>query len=161
MRPKGTTVQHEARRRVASSWLEVAWGVRHMARRVHASPLLTGGSALPGRHMQQRGSLPPRGGSQLQRRLTHRQPLVDLLNPETRTPGVRPARWPLARVAPLIMRPCGVADCPQEWGISGGAWIGAPYSPRSGRVNAMKTLSPRGPSAWRNKNRSADARGKG
>jgi transposase len=38
MRPKGTTIQLEVRRRVAVSLLAAGWGVRHAARHVKASP---------------------------------------------------------------------------------------------------------------------------
>ena len=38
MRPKGTTIQLEVRRRVAVALLEAGWGVRHVARHVTASP---------------------------------------------------------------------------------------------------------------------------
>jgi transposase len=38
MRPQGTAIQLEARRRVAVALLEAGWGVRHVARHVKALP---------------------------------------------------------------------------------------------------------------------------
>jgi transposase len=38
MRPQGTAIQLEVRRRVAVALLESGWGVRHVARHVKASP---------------------------------------------------------------------------------------------------------------------------
>jgi transposase len=114
MRPNGTTLQLEVRRRVAVSLLEAGWGVRQVARHVKASPssVRRWREAVAQHAAAGLDAKPHPGGSQPTLRLEQRQQLIDLLSQGARVQGFRHALWTLARVATLIERHFGVTYCP-------------------------------------------------
>ena len=113
MRPKGTKLQLEVRRRVAVSLLEAGWGIRQVARHVNTSPT----SVCRWRDMvAQHGdrgldAKRQRGG---QGRLTPEQcqHLLNLLSQGARAHGFRNELWTLARVASVVERHFGITYCP-------------------------------------------------
>jgi transposase len=114
MRPKGTIIQLEVRRRVAVSLLEVGWGVRHVARHVKASPssVRRWRDAVAQHAAAGLDAKPHPGGSHLKLNADQRQQLVDLLRQGARAHGFRNELWTLARVATVIERHFGVTYCP-------------------------------------------------
>jgi|RhiMetdeSRZDD1v2_1073273.scaffolds.fasta_scaffold124703_5 transposase len=113
MRPKGTKLQLEIRRRVAMTLLDTGWGIRQVARQVKASP----GSICRWRdardHYGEAGLNAKRhpGGTS---RLTEAQRarLLTLLRQGARAHGFRNELWTLRRIAALIQRHFGISYCP-------------------------------------------------
>jgi transposase len=114
MRPTGTAIPLEVRRRVAVALLEAGWGVRHVARHVKVSPSsVRRGRAATAQHAAAGLDAQPHpGGSQPKLTVDQRQQLVDLLRQGARAHGFRNDLWPLARIAALIDRHFGVTYCP-------------------------------------------------
>jgi transposase len=114
MRPQGTAIQLEVRRRVAVALLETGWGVRQVARHVKASPSsVRRWRDAVARHAEAGLNAKPHpGGSQPKLSLDQRQRLVALLSQGARAHGFRNALWTLARIATVIERHFGVTYCP-------------------------------------------------
>src|SRR5262245_3614701 len=114
MRPTGTSIQLEVRRRVAVSLMEAGWGVRHVARHVKASPssVRRWRDAVAQHAEAGLDAKPHPGGSQPKLSPAQRQQLVTLLRQGARAQGFRNALWALARVAALIECHFGVTYCP-------------------------------------------------
>jgi transposase len=114
MRPTGTTMQLEVRRRVAVSLLEAGWGVRHVARHVKASPSsVRRWRAAAAQHPEAGLTTKPHpGGSPPKLHADQRQQLVDLFSQGARAHGYRPELWTLQRIAKLIEQHFGVTYCP-------------------------------------------------
>jgi transposase len=87
MRPKGTSIQLEVRRRVAVFLLEAGWGVRHVARHIKASPSFV--RRWRNAVVQHAGAglnaKPHPGGSQPKFSLEHRQHLIALVSQGARS----------------------------------------------------------------------------
>jgi transposase len=111
MRPKGTTIQLEVRRRVAVSLLEAYWGVRQIARHIKASPssVRRWRNAVAQHAAAGLDAKPHLGGSQPKLSLEQRQHLLALLRQGARDHGFRNALWTLSRIATVIERHFGVA----------------------------------------------------
>jgi transposase len=114
MRPKGTAIQLEVRRRVAVALLKAGWGVRQVARHVKASPSsVRRWRDAVARHAQAGLDAKPHpGGSQPKLTLEQRQPLLELLRQGARAHGFRNELWTLARIATVIERHFGITYCP-------------------------------------------------
>ncbi|HEY7490629.1 MAG TPA: winged helix-turn-helix domain-containing protein [Candidatus Tectomicrobia bacterium] len=114
MRPKGTTIQLEVRRRVAVSLLEAGWGVRQVARHVKASPSSVRRWRDAVTQYAEAGldAKPHPGGSQPKLSLDQRHHLIELLSQGARAHGFRNALWTLSRIASVIERHFGVTYCP-------------------------------------------------
>jgi transposase len=114
MRPTGTHLQLEVRRRVAVALLEAGWGVRQVARHVKASPrsVRRWREAFAPHAEAGRQAKPHPGGSHPKLPVDPRQQLVDLLRQGARTQGFRNELWPLGRIATVIDRHCGITSCP-------------------------------------------------
>ena len=114
MRPKGTSIQLEVRRRLAVALLETGWSVRKVARHVKASPssVRRWRDAVSQDPETGLTAKPHPGGSQSKLNTEQAQHLIKLLSQGARTHGFRNELWPLARVATLIERHFGIAYCP-------------------------------------------------
>jgi transposase len=114
MRPKGTSIQLEVRRRVAVSLLEAGWGVRHVARHVKASPssVRRWRDAVAQHAAAGLNAKPHPGGSQPKLTADQRQQLIALLRQGARTHGFRNELWTLKRIATIIARHFGITYCP-------------------------------------------------
>jgi transposase len=114
MRPKGTTIQLEVRRRVAVSLLEAGWGVHHVARHVKASPssVRRWRDAVAQHAAAGLDAKPHPGGSQPKLSLEQRQQLVGLLSQGARAQGFRNELWTLKRIATGIDRHFDITYCP-------------------------------------------------
>jgi transposase len=114
MRPKGTTIQLEVRRRVAVSLLEAGWGVRQVARHVQASPssVRRWRDAFAQHAEAGLQAKPHPGGSQPKLTADQRQQLITLLRQGARTQGFRNELWTLGRIATVIDRHFGITYCP-------------------------------------------------
>ena len=113
MRPQGTTLQLEVRRRVAVSLLEAGGGIRQVARHVKASPTAVGRWRDALQHHGEAGLDDKRhpGGHA---RLTAEpgQHLLTLLSQGARAHGFRNALWTLSRIAPVIKHHFGLTYGP-------------------------------------------------
>jgi transposase len=114
MRPKGTTIQLEVRRRVAVSLLEAGWSVRHVARHVKAAPssVRRWRDAVAQHPETGLDAKPHPGGSQPKLSLEQRHHLIDLLSQGARAHGFRNELWTLSRIATVIARHFGHTYCP-------------------------------------------------
>jgi transposase len=114
MRPKGTKTQLEVRRRVAVSLLETGWGVRQVARHVHASPssVRRWRAAVVQYAAVGLDAKPHPGGSQPKLPASQRQQLVDLLRQGARAHGFRNELWTLAWIAAVIEHHFALPYCP-------------------------------------------------
>ena len=113
MRPQGTIIQLEVRRRLAISLLASGWGVRKVARhvKVSLSSVRRWCDAVAQAPETGRNAKPHPGGSQPKRHFEHAQHLLTLLSQGARTRGCRNELWPLVRVATLIERHFGITYC--------------------------------------------------
>jgi transposase len=114
MRPKGTSIQLEVRRRLAISLLETGWGVRKVARHVNASPKSVrrwreAKAQNPDTGLQ---SKPHPGGRQPRLHSEQQQHLIELLHQGARAHGFQNQLWTLARVATVIERHFAISYCP-------------------------------------------------
>ena len=114
MRPPGTTIQLEVRRRLAVSLLEAGWGVRKVARHVKASPSSVRRWRDAAVQAPETGlnAKPHPGGSQPKLTAEQAPHLLTLLNQGARAHGFRNELWTLARVALVIERHFGLTYCP-------------------------------------------------
>ena len=113
MRPKGTKLQLEVRRRVAVALLQAGWGLRQVARQVGASPSSVcrwrdafDRQADAGLNAKRHPGSTPRLTSQ------QRQQLTTFLSQDPRTHGLGTSRWTLAGIAAVIERHFGVTYSP-------------------------------------------------
>jgi transposase len=113
MRPQGTAIQLEVRRRVAVSLLEAGWGVRQVARHVKASPSSVRRWRDAVAYHAQAGldAKPHPGGSQPKLRRDQHHYLLELLRQGARAHGFRNELWTLARIVTVIERHFGVTYC--------------------------------------------------
>jgi transposase len=104
MRPQGTAIQLEVRRRVAVSLLESGWGVRHVARHDNASPssVRRWCDAVARQAAAGLDAKPHPGGSEPKLSLAQRQHLIALLRQGARAHGFRNALWTLSRIARIL-----------------------------------------------------------
>ena len=113
MRPKGTKIQLEVRRRLAVTLLEAGWGSRQVARHVNASATSVcrwrdavvqyGDSGLDAKRHR---------GGQARLNAKQGQHLLHLLSQGARAHGFRNELWTLSRMATLIERHFGLTYCP-------------------------------------------------
>jgi transposase len=144
MRPQGTAIQLEVRRRVAVSLLEAGWGVRQVARHVKASPSsVRRWRDAVGQHAEAGLNAKPHpGGSQPKLRLDQRQRLVALLSQGARAHGFRNELWTLTRIATVIDRHFGVTYCPSGvWHLLRRLGWSAPKPQRRARERHEQTLA--------------------
>ena len=114
MRPKGTTIQLEVRRRVAVSLLGAGWGVRQVARHIKASPssVRRWRDAVARQAEAGLDAKPHPGGSQPKLSLLQRHHLIALLSQGARAHGFRSELWTLSRIITVIERYFAVTYCP-------------------------------------------------
>jgi transposase len=108
MRPKGTKLQLEVRRRVAVSLLEAGGGIRQVARHVKASPTSVCRWRDALRHQGEAGLDAKRHpGGQARPTTKQGQHLLALLSQGARAYGFRNELWTLSRIATIIARHFG------------------------------------------------------
>ena len=113
MRPQGTKLQLEVRRRVAVSLLEAGWGIRQVARHVKASPTsVCRWRDTAAQHGDNGLNAKPQRGGQARLNAKECQHLLYLLNQGARAHGFRNELWTLSRMATVIARHFGITYCP-------------------------------------------------
>jgi transposase len=114
MKPQGTFIQLEVRRRVAVALLEAGWGVRHVTRHVKASPssVRRWRDAVAQHAAAGLDAKPHPSGSQPKLSLEQRQHLIELLRQGARAHGFRNELWTLLRIGLIIEHHFGLTYCP-------------------------------------------------
>lgn len=135
MRPKGTKLQLEVRRRVAVALLQAGWGLRQVARQVGASPSSVCRWREAFDHQADAGLNAKRHpGSTPKLTAQQRHQLTTFLSQGPRAHGLGTTRWTLAGIAAVIEWHFGVTYSPS------GVWHLLRRMRRSDHERARPTL---------------------
>ena len=113
MRPKGTKLQLEVRRRVAVALLHAGWGLRQVARQVGASPSSVSRWRDAFDHQADTGlNAKQHPGSTPKLTAQQRQQLTTFLSQGPHAHGLGTTRWTLAGIAAVIECRFGITYTP-------------------------------------------------